>query len=218
MTAEDEIISAGRDAWSRLQTHQRTSWNDWVLIGRALLVGRRDAMLDAKANIPMGMRYNRIFSAWLRANGLDGISGQDRYKIIECLEHDVEIEAWRATLTEVQRNRWNHPNSIWLHFSRAFAPGRRVEPRPRNTTQAKTLRKNHKPIFWSQDILRAAAEGIRMANSHDIYVVARAVLDHAFPSRDALIDVLNEAPRHPSPLQGKATADADAGVHDARLT
>ena len=50
MTVEDEIISAGRDAWWRLQAHERTSWDDWKTVGRAILVLRKDAMLTARAN------------------------------------------------------------------------------------------------------------------------------------------------------------------------
>jgi hypothetical protein len=193
---EQAIVQQGRDAWRRLQQSQRTSWQDWVRVGHALLVGRRDAMLTAKANSPFGVPYNKAFGAFLRDNGFDAISGQDRYKIIQCLEHEIEIEQWRATLDEKQRLRLNHPSAVWAHFTKAFRPGRQVEPRLRNTVRAKTTPHKGRPIYWSQDILRAAAEGIRMANSNDIYKVALAALNAAFPTRDSLIEAADDPRPH----------------------
>jgi hypothetical protein len=207
---EAETVQMGVAAWRRLQQSERTAWSDWVRVGHALLILRRDSMLDAKANTPFGMRYVKVFSAALKANGLDAVNGQDRYKIIQCLEHEVEIEQWRAGLDEKQRLRLNHPSAVWMHFTKAFRPGRQVEPRPRNTTGK--VHKAHKgrPNFWSQDTLRRAAEGIRAANSHDIFIVARAVLDGAFPTKDALIEAANE-PR-PNQSHSRRTA-ADAELH-----
>jgi hypothetical protein len=171
-------------------------------------------MRAANVNKPQGPKYAQAFNAWLEEQGFRQMPFPVRTACCRLVDNLREIELWRATAPG--GDKWHHPQVLVRNWRRDFAPGRRqVEPRPRNTTQAKTLRKNQKPIFWSQDILRAAAEGIRMANSHDIYVVARAVLDHAFPSRDALIDVLNEKPLHPNPHQGKAPADADAAVQAA---
>jgi hypothetical protein len=53
---------------------------------------------------------------------------------------------------------------------------------------------------------------IRKGNSNDIFVVARAVLDSALPTRDAPIDILNEKPPHAHHQHraAKATAPADA--------
>lgn len=97
---EADTIQQAREALGRLREAERTSWADWLLIGRALLIARRDCMLEAKANSPFGWRYNQAMGAWLRTNGLDGVSGQDRHKLLECLAH--EIEAWRTTLTDLR--------------------------------------------------------------------------------------------------------------------
>jgi hypothetical protein len=194
---EAEIVEQGRDAWRRLQQSQRTAWQDWARVGHALLILRRDTMLETRANRPMGWRYNAAFGAALKANGLDGISGQDRYKIIQCLEHEIEIEQWRATLDEKQRLRLNHPNAIWAHFTKAFAPGKRIEPR-KTASKPKVRGYKPRPNYWSQDVLRRTAEGIRMANSNDIFRVARAALDAAFPTRDSLLEAGNEPRPNPS--------------------
>ncbi len=76
-TAADAVI-AGRDAWQRLCRRDRASWNDWLAVGHALLIGRAACMQIAKANKPVGSRYNAAVGNWLRENGLDGISNQER--------------------------------------------------------------------------------------------------------------------------------------------
>jgi hypothetical protein len=166
-------------------------------------------MLDAKANKAMGTRYNLAFGAAMKANDLDGISGQDRYKIIQCLEHEIEIEQWRASLDEKQRLKLNHPSAVWAHFCKAFRPGRQIEPRPRATAH-----KPHKsrPNFWNQNVLRRAAEGIKAANTNDIFLIARAVLDAAFPTVDSLLEAAAE-PR-PNPTRADR-ARADTELHEA---
>lgn len=199
------IVEQGRDAWRRLQQGQRTMWQDWVRVGHALLIGRRDAMLTAKANSPFGVPYNKAFGAFLRDNGLDGISGQDRWKIIQCLENEVTIEEWRASLDEKRRLQLNHPSAVWCHFSRAFRPNRQIESRPRKTTH-----KPHKgkPVFWSQDILRRMVEAEIAANTNDRYIRMRAALDAAFPTRESLIEAA-DAPR-PNPSRAQRVAELEA--------
>lgn len=191
---EGEIISAARDAWSRLQAHQRTSWADWLLIGRALLVARRDCMLEARANSPFGWKYNAAMGASLRQNGLHEISGQDRHKILECLAHEPEIEQWRATLTEVQRNRWNHPNSIWLHFSRAFRPNRQIEPRtttPRHTVRGVKRNSSGMPTNPGQDMVRRVAAAIRENWSTDTFKLSAVAIAAVLRDPD-LPELLND--------------------------
>jgi hypothetical protein len=192
---EAEIVSQGVDAWRRLQQNQRTSWQDWIRVGHALLILRRDTMLETKANRPMGWRYNAAFGAALKANGLDGINGQDRYRLLICLEHEIEIESWRATLTDVQRLRWNHPNSIWMHFTKAFAPGRRVQSRA-TASKPKVRGYKQRPNYWSQDVLRRTAEGIIAAHTNDVFKLALAALNAAFPTKDDLIQAADEPRPH----------------------
>jgi hypothetical protein len=174
---EAETIQQARDALGRLQAAERTSWADWLLIGRALLIARRDCMLEAKANSPYGWRYNQAMGAWSRENGLAEISGQDRHKVLECLAHEDAIESWRATLTDVQRRRWNHPNSIWLHFAKAFAPGRRIESRTKSTTRTtvRNIVTSEKPLNTAapdQDTIRRIAAELRENWTQDVYKLA----------------------------------------------
>lgn len=215
MTEIADTIEAGRLAWDRVRESKRTSFDDWIAIGRALIVGRAWAMQMAKANRPVGSKYNGLMYRWLLDHGLAEITPSERYRSIKVIENLEEIQLWRDGLPEAKRLRLNYPAAVMSHWSRASAPGRRVEPRarpdnPPSAESGKPSRYKSRPNYWSQDILRSAAEGIRMANSRDVYIVARAVLDAAFPDRDALIAVVNEAPPHPSYRRDTMPAHADA--------
>jgi hypothetical protein len=63
-------IAEGRAGWSRLRQRERTSWQDWLAVGRALAIGRTFALKIAKTNRAVGTTYNRAMGQWLRDNGL----------------------------------------------------------------------------------------------------------------------------------------------------
>jgi len=91
---------------------------DRLAVGRALQIGRGAAMKAAKSIRPVGTTYNRRMHDWLRENGLDGITAQERYRLQRILENLTEVETWRNGLDDATRRRLNHPNSIWSHFRR----------------------------------------------------------------------------------------------------
>lgn len=64
--ADDDAVSAGRDAWARLRERERAAWPDWLTVGRALIIGRTEALKAAGTNRPVGTRYNRAMGDWLR--------------------------------------------------------------------------------------------------------------------------------------------------------
>jgi len=112
----DEPVRIGREAWLRLTNNQ--TFSDWLLVGDALLVGRTEAMRTAHTNTPEGSRYNREYSAWLKANKFDGIDKSTRSRLLECLAHRPKIEAWLATLTTGERLKLNHPAVILRRWKR----------------------------------------------------------------------------------------------------
>ena len=58
-----EIVSQGRAAWGRLKQGSR-SWEDWKIVGAALLEGRVVAMRDARAWHPIGRAYSSALDSW----------------------------------------------------------------------------------------------------------------------------------------------------------
>jgi hypothetical protein len=101
---QDQIIKRAQEAWSRLVKGH--AWADSLLIGDPLLLGRAEAMRDAHTNNPAGRRYDGLFGAWLQKHGFDKIDKGDRSRLFACLEHRVEIEAWRSFAIEAQGMRF----------------------------------------------------------------------------------------------------------------
>ncbi|WP_334406062.1 hypothetical protein [Bradyrhizobium sp. AZCC 2289] len=84
-------------------------------------------MQIAKTNKPVGTRYDRAIGAWLAESKLDGITNQERYRALLCLENLGTVEAWRADLNDAQRRQPNHPNAVWFAWRRSM---KAREPKP----------------------------------------------------------------------------------------
>jgi hypothetical protein len=121
-------VRRGQEAWQRHIQKGDATWDDWMAIGDALLIGRQDAMAAAKTNQPIGSRYNSKFGRWLARHHFDNIDKGDRRRLIEVIENRPAIEAWRETLTQTVRLRLSHPSSV-LQKWKADTEGK--EPKPR---------------------------------------------------------------------------------------
>jgi hypothetical protein len=128
MEDRETRIRRGQEAWQRHIHKGDATWNDWMAIGDALLIGREDAMAAAKTNQPIGSRYNSEFGRWLARHHFDNIDKSDRRHLIEVIENRPAIEAWRETLTQTVRLRLSHPSNV-LRKWKAGTEGK--EPKPR---------------------------------------------------------------------------------------
>jgi hypothetical protein len=113
--ATDRIVRRGQEAMER----KRRSFEDWLFIAEAIQVGRTEVMQRVGTNKPIGKRYDNIMGAWLRSHSFHLIDKSARNRLCECLQHQVEIEKWRATLTEAERFRYNHPDTVLRRWKRA---------------------------------------------------------------------------------------------------
>jgi len=198
MTEDVDQIELGRQAWQRLQEHQRTAWADWRAVGEALKIGKDAALKAANAKSPHGRTYVRIFGAWLREHGLDEIRSAHRYRLLMCIENIAAIEAWRAGLPERQRDRYNHPDSIWFAWRRDLhgeQPRAMTRPyRPPNQSGKCVSGRYHRALGFDQDVVRRVAVALREHWCNDVYKLARVVLEAAFPNEDALRALLPADP------------------------
>jgi hypothetical protein len=121
-------VRRGQEAWQRHIQKGDATWDDWMAIGDALLIGRQDAMAAAKTKQPIGSHYNSKFGRWLARHHFDNIDKGDRRRLIEVIENRPAIEAWRETLTQTVRLRLSHPSSV-LQKWKAGTEGK--EPKPR---------------------------------------------------------------------------------------
>jgi hypothetical protein len=104
--------SCDKDAPSKSGTKQ-------LEIGEALQIGRTEAMATEHTNEPRGGRYEKAMAKWLIANGFKEIDKATRKRLFDCLKHRPEIEKWRATLTEGERFKFNHPDAVLRRWQKA---------------------------------------------------------------------------------------------------
>ena len=100
---DEAVVRAGQEAWCRLRSN--ATWDDWKHVGKAHLIGRHKAMIEAGVNQPIGRRYNEAFGTWQREFGFENLDKGDRARLFEVMGHLAKIEAWLATLTTSERLR-----------------------------------------------------------------------------------------------------------------
>ena len=125
----NEKVRIGQEAMAR----KRRVWADWIAIGEALQVGRAEVMRDAHTNQPAGRRYEKAMAEWLVANGFKEIDKGVRSRLLECLQHRTEIDQWLSRLTDGERFRFNHPNTVlkrWKGSTVVPAPNAAPKPSP----------------------------------------------------------------------------------------
>jgi hypothetical protein len=105
-------VVLGVEAWKRLKENGRKCWNDWKLIGAALLVGSEEAVAKTGSQ-PGKKKYNEYFGNWCQTRGFGEIDKDDRSKLLRIMRDLEEIEAWRKSLKPGQRACWNAPSTVW---------------------------------------------------------------------------------------------------------
>jgi hypothetical protein len=114
--AEQRVVRLGQEA---LETVGRAaSFDSWLRIGKALLVGKNIAARQAGNN--WGQTYSKIFSAWIKAHHFDRIRAPTRSVAIELAEHGDQIIRWRDALPKHQRKRLVHPLSVTRRWRAAI--------------------------------------------------------------------------------------------------
>ncbi len=133
VNSSDTIIERAREAWAR---HRHgAGWDDWMLIGEALTLGREFAMRAAEAKRPEGRRYNVVMGNWLTRHGFDNMDKADRSRLMECMGHREAIEQWRNNLTATQKLQCNYPKAVLKKWRRETG---QIKTKPKK--RGKTLR------------------------------------------------------------------------------
>ena len=124
--SEHPAVILGREAWERLKKDH--TWEDWMLAGEALIVGRSECLNAANTNSVDDKRYRDEFSRWRKANGFDDIDKAARSWLFKCMENRAEIEAWRASLPLCERLKVNHPQSVLRKWKAAISKEKTERP------------------------------------------------------------------------------------------
>jgi hypothetical protein len=124
--SEHGAVIRGREAWDRLKID--LTWEDWMLTGEALKVGRSECFNAAQTNSVDDKRYRIEFNGWLKANGFDDMDSAARTRLFQCMDHRTEIEEWRATLPLKDRLKLNHPQSVIRKWKAATSKEKTAQP------------------------------------------------------------------------------------------
>lgn len=195
---EDEIIIKAKSAWSRVRKNSTRLWTDWVLIGKALQIGRAYAVSASGSNGPKGKKYSRTFSEWLEGNKLGGMNKNTRADLLKIMDEYDAVDAWHKGLKRDDDNsRLNHPVGVLKAFrARNRREGLRDSTRP---PPAPTERQRRMEVEAEADTLRERVQqleteikdgGNEYLAEHDNNSEILAALDQRLETAD-LVEVLN---------------------------
>jgi hypothetical protein len=106
--AELEIFSQARRAGEHLR---RTSFEQWLDIGKAVEVARRHAEPGGGGAKKRNVRFRAIMAAQNLAWA--GARGSELVRLNQVMAKLPQVQAWRATLTPYQAARWSSPQSTF---------------------------------------------------------------------------------------------------------
>jgi hypothetical protein len=148
---------------------------DWLKIGKALLVLRKRAMQEVGASKPRGLPYVTRNSALIRQHGFTAISRSARQTAMLVVENLPSIEAWLKTLPDDRALGMNHPMVAW----RSYLAAKRN--RNNRISEGAWRARKSMPQEDFQALFDAIAESLQ---SGDVMTIAKAVvrsLGYAIP-------------------------------------
>ena len=122
---EDKIIRLGEKAVDNL----KRTFDHWMEIARALEVGRNACMRAAGVDPETergeeGGGFSKLYSAWLNEHQKLKLSAAPssqkmiRSWLHKCLEHEIEIRAWRKDKGIVELSRYSFPETVFKRWAK----------------------------------------------------------------------------------------------------
>jgi hypothetical protein len=133
-------IREGRAAWERLNIASKTALSDWLLVGKALLILRRDCMAEVGADKPRGIKYVKANGRALKQHGFTAISKSARQTAMLVTENWPAVSQWLQSRSATQREL-THPMVTWRSYLASKRPHRREAWRQRIGTTETAVRR-----------------------------------------------------------------------------
>jgi len=132
--SEHEAVQRGREAWERLKSGR--VWEDWMMTGTALTIGRDECLAATHTNDIGDKRYRNAFGSWMEENGFGDMDKGERKHLFDCMEHRAEIETWRSRLALNIRLSLNHPRSVIRKWKASTSDGHAADTPARERRQS----------------------------------------------------------------------------------
>jgi hypothetical protein len=134
--ARKEALAEEADARIKSGAH----WRDWMFVGDGIAVGQAKAMREANTNRPYGKAFTRAFGDWLSARSwAKRYDKGTRNTLLWCVDHRSEIEAWRETLAQSERDKMNHPTTVKRKFEATHKVADKDPSAAKKETKAEAL-------------------------------------------------------------------------------
>ena len=118
-------------------------WRDWMFLADGFAVGQAKAMRAAGTNRPYGKAFTRAMGDWLKARPwANGYDKGTRSNLLWCADHRNEIEAWRESLAQNERDKLNHPTALKRRYDAAHKVADANEAPKKETGREALVREN----------------------------------------------------------------------------
>jgi hypothetical protein len=115
-------------------------WEDWCQIADGFLIGRIEAFQMSGTNNENDQRYKRAFKRWMDDNPWSkNYERALRSHLFWVAENRSEIDVWRRTLAQNEREKLNHPSSVKRRFDAAQRLGGKDPNAPKKPNDKEAL-------------------------------------------------------------------------------
>ena len=112
-----------------------------MYVADGFAVGVTKAMRAAGTNKPYGKAYTRLYGEWLKARPwANRYDKGTRSNLLWCVDHRSEIEAWRDTLGQNEREKLNHPTGFRRKYEAAHRKAESPDEPKKETAKDGLLR------------------------------------------------------------------------------
>jgi hypothetical protein len=109
-------------------------------------------MRAANTNRPYGKAYTRVYGEWLAARPwANRYDPGTRSNLLWCADHRSEIEEWRSTLAQSERDKLNHPTNFRRKYEAVHKVKDPAEPK-KETAKDNLLRENEELLAKVKDL------------------------------------------------------------------
>jgi hypothetical protein len=204
-----QLEAKARSAAENLLKGQQ--WEDWLVFGEYLAMGRNECMLRAGTNDPIGAKYNRAMNGWLTDRpwvcDIDKVS---RSHAVWCWDNRDALAKLRDNMGS-ERQKKNHPTVMKRAYDAAQRASEKAAPKKEGTTSKAELEQQLMLLSDERDKWKQKAESADMLfdlKSDNVKVIVGVIASEV--SMNKLRELANalkaEFERRSKIKNGKATS------------
>jgi hypothetical protein len=206
--AHTDLYRRATQRWDHLKQTARETWEQYIVIGEAMVAARGEIMRKLGRNDPTGPAYQREFKAWLVEYRLADMDKAARARLIKLIDALPEVNEMLADWSDQDRRKRNHPNTIY----RALQNWRIAQGQPPENCTKKPTGTSRKEIFQESDRFRAHIGGIEAAGGETISAATAPDLPEPTDivieaNRSAGIEIVNCSRKKMTPSTARRRAE-----------